>query len=205
MAALLVVAVAAAAAPAEAAEPPPVRSLLEQRFDKVVPQSYDLSCGAASLATLLNYQHGDPVTEVEIALGLMAEEVYVENPLLVRLQEGFSLADLKRFVDARGYRGKGLGRLTFDHLLERAPIIVPIRLDGYSHFVVFRGVVAGPRDDARVLLADPSVGNRTLSRDAFEAAWPDYGELGKVGFIVERRDGRPPPDRLAVGRAGLDS
>jgi hypothetical protein len=65
-------------------------------------QEWDLSCGAAALTTLLNYQHGDQVTEKEVANALMRREEYVRNPLLIKSRDGFSLADLKRYVDARG-------------------------------------------------------------------------------------------------------
>ena len=48
-----------AGAPSLAAEPrPPVRSLLEIRRSGVVVQKFDISCGAAALATILRYQHG---------------------------------------------------------------------------------------------------------------------------------------------------
>ena len=180
-----------AAAEAPPARPPAVLSLLEQRQSLMVMQGWDYSCGAASLATLLNFQHGDPVSEREIALGLMAREEYVANPIIVNLRQGFSLADLKLYVDARGYRGRGLGRLDLDTLLERAPAMVPIIVNGSSHFVVFRG-----QRGNRVLLADPLFGNRTMTVDQFLAAWPDQGEFGRVGFIVERLDGFPPPNRL---------
>ncbi len=174
------------------AEPPPVLSLLEQRHDLVVLQGWDYSCGAASLATLLNFQHGDPVSEREIALGLMAREEYVANPILVNLRQGFSLADLKIYVDDRGYHGRGIGRLDLEELIDRAPAIVPIIVNGSSHFVVFRG-----RRGNRVLLADPLFGNRTMTTDQFQAAWPEHEKFGRVGFVVERVDGLPPPNRLA--------
>lgn len=48
-----------------------VRSLLEMRRERVVIQEGDLSCGAAALATILNFQHKDPVNEREIAIALM--------------------------------------------------------------------------------------------------------------------------------------
>jgi|GEM_PF-886570 len=168
-----------------------VVSLLEQRERLVVMQGWDYSCGAASLATLLNFQHGDPVTEREIAMGLMARPEYVENPFIVNLRQGFSLADLKLYVDARGYRGRGFGRISLDGLVDRAPAMVPIMVNGSSHFVVFRG-----RRANRVLLADPLFGNRTMTIEQFLAAWPDYGDHGRVAFVVERLDGLPPPNRL---------
>ena len=170
---------------------PPVRSLFELRQENVVLQQFDLSCGAAALATILNYQHGDPVAELEIATGMMGRAEYLASPTLVRVRQGFSLLDLKRFVDGRGYNGVGLGQLDFEHLLSRSPIIVPINTHGYQHFVVFRGALGN-----RVLLADPAFGNRTMLRSAFEHAWIDFAEFGHVGFVVERRDGLIPPSQL---------
>jgi predicted double-glycine peptidase len=110
----------------------------------------------------------------------------------VRSRQGFSLLDLKRFVERRGYRGIGLGRLGTDDLVARAPAIVPVNLLGYSHFVVFRGMLEG-----NVLLADPAYGNRTMPRERFERAWIEDAKLGRMAFVVARRDGRPPPNRLA--------
>ena len=170
----------------------PVRSLLEMRQDRVVVQEWDLSCGAAALATLLNHQHGDPVSEREIAKGLIEREEYLAEPLLVRARHGFSLLDLKRYVEKRGYRGMGYGQLTLADLLERAPMIVPVRFKGYNHFVVFRGARGN-----RVLLADPAFGNYTMLAPNFEDAWLDYGKFGKVGFAVARPEEATPPNQLA--------
>ncbi len=169
----------------------PVKSLLEMRRENVVVQDFDLSCGAAALATLLTYQHGDPVSEREVARGLIRREEYLANPELVQMRQGFSLLDLKRYVDQRGYEGVGYGRLAFTDLIDLAPIMVPVSFTGYSHFVVFRGVVGN-----RVVLADPAWGNRTMPVAAFEDAWLEYPESGKVGFVVARRDGSAPPSRL---------
>lgn len=176
---------------AAAEREPIVRSLLEMRRDKVVVQQWDLSCGAAALATLLNYQHGDFVTEKEIAKSLIQREEYIANPALVRAREGFSLFDLKRYVDQRGYEGIGYGKLELPEIIDRAPVMVPVNLKGYNHFVIFRGIGGN-----RVLLADPAWGNRTMPIEKFEKAWIDYPQFGKVGFIVRRRDGEPPPNLL---------
>ena len=169
----------------------PVTSLLEIRKQNVATQEWDLSCGAAALATILNYQHGDPVSEREIATRMMGRTEYLENPMLVNWRLGFSLLDLKRFVDDRGYNGIGLGQLTLEHLVARAPMIVPINVYGYQHFVVFRGMLGN-----RVLLADPAFGNRTMLRSEFDNAWLDFADIGHVGFVVKRRDGLIPPNRL---------
>jgi uncharacterized protein len=170
----------------------PVRSLLEFRQDRVVVQQWDLSCGVAALATLLRYQHGDPVSEKEIALALMQRAEYLEDPELIRARAGFSLLDFARYLEARGYRGIGMGQLTLEDLVAHAPIMVPVNLHGYEHFVVFRGVGGD-----RVLLADPAWGNRTMRVERFEAAWLAFPELGKVGFTVARLGGAPASNALA--------
>ena len=140
-----------------------VRSLLEIRRENIVMQEWDLSCGAAALTTLLRYQHGEQLTEKEVALGLIKRDIYLKNPELVKLRQGFSLLDLKRYVDARGYAGLGFGHMTVDDLVRRSPILVPINVFGYNHFVIFRGQLAN-----RVLLADPAWGNRTMTVSEFE-------------------------------------
>jgi uncharacterized protein len=176
---------------ANAAEARIVKSLIEMRRENVVVQQWDLSCGAAALTTVLNFQHHYLVTEKEVATMLMDREEYIKNPILVNLRQGFSLLDLKRYADARGYEGIGYGKLTLDDLIEKAPIIVPINLLGYNHFVVFRGMKGN-----RVLLADPAWGNRTLLIKQFEDAWINLPEIGKVGLVVARTDGVSTPNLL---------
>lgn len=170
----------------------PVKSLLELRQEYVVVQKWDLSCGAAALATLLSYQHGDKVPERKIARALIQRKEYIAEPMLVQIQHGFSLLDLKRYVDDRGYQGVGYGKLTLAGLIKRAPLLVPVNFYGYNHFVVFRGI----RGD-RVLLADPAWGNRTMRIQRFEDAWLLYPEFGKVGFEVVDSEQLPNPNRLA--------
>lgn len=174
------------------AESTPVKTLLELRHQNVIVQKYDLSCGAAALGTLLNFQFGDRISEQEINLGMIRRREYIEHPELVRVRQGFSLLDMKQFVDGRGYEGIGYGQLEMDDLVKLAPIIVPVSPVGYNHFVVFRGVL---RDE--VLLADPAYGNRTMSREKFERVWIDFPELGRVGFIVTRNGKPAPPGALA--------
>jgi predicted double-glycine peptidase len=169
---------------AVAQQPGPVRSLLEIRRANVIVQQWDISCGAAALATVLTYQHGDRVTEKAVAEGMLRRT----DPLRVRVRGGFSLLDLKRYVETRGYTGIGYSTLTIDDLEEFGPTLVPLNLKGYSHFVVFKGVL-----DGRVLVADPAFGNRALSLDRFDDAWVE-----KIGFVVRRKDGTVPQRNMLV-------
>jgi len=170
----------------------PVTSLLEFRQRNMVIQEWDLSCGAAALATVLRYQHGLDVTEKEIAASLVNRPEYIQNPELLRIKQGFSLLDLKRYVDARGFVGDGFGRLELEDLLEMAPVLIPVRLQGYNHFVVFRGIAS-----RRVLVADPAWGNRILMVDDFMKAWIELPDLGRVGFTVTSDAGDASENRLA--------
>jgi len=174
---------------------PPVKSLLELRTHGVIVQQFDLSCGAATLATVLNFQFSDRVTEKQVAQGLMRRREYVEHPELVRARQGFSLLDLKHYVDNRGYRGVGYGKLELKDLMRLAPVIVAVSPIGYNHFVVFRGQLGG-----QVLLADPAFGNESMSVDKFQRIWINFPAVGRVGFIVTK-NGRP----ASPGQLGLQA
>src|SRR5204863_8255960 len=98
---------------------------------------------------------------------------------------GFSLLDLKRYASARGFQADGYTGVSLADLVKLGPSIVPLELDGYPHFVVFRA-----RSGDRVLIADPAFGNRSVEVELFEKAWQ------KIAFVVERRGGNKPPSRL---------
>lgn len=162
----------------------PVTSLQESRNQHVVRQEWDLSCGAAALATVLTYQHSDPVPEKAIAEAMLRRT----DPLTVRVKGGFSLFDLKRYVQSRGFDGTGYQGLDLAALQQLGPTITPVNLGDYNHFVVFRGVVGD-----KVLIADPAFGNRTLDRETFERGW-----LGRIGFVVRDPRATPGAGRLSV-------
>ena len=145
-------------------------------------QKFDLSCGAAALATLLNSEHGERLSERQVAIGLMKRGEYIDNPHLVQYRQGFSLLDLKRYVATRGYAGVGYGNLTWEDLQQLAPVMIPVNILGYNHFVIFQGTERGD-----VRLVDPAWGNRKMSTGEFRDAWIEYPRLGKVGFVVQRK------------------
>jgi len=151
----------------------PIRSLQEIRHQGVVIQKWDTSCGAAALATVLTYSLNDPVSEHEVAGGMLR----MTEPLKVKYRGGFSYLDMKRFAELRGYKGQGYRDLTLDSLLQFDSPIVPIVQYGNPHFVVVRGLDRKGRLD----IADPSFGNRTLSVEAFTALW-----TSRIGFVVTR-------------------
>lgn len=162
----------AAVAPVSDAIAEPVRSLLEIRREGVVVQQWDISCGAAALATVLTYALKDPVSEKSVAEGMLRRT----DPLRVKVRGGFSLLDMKRFAESRGHTAAGFRNVTFDELVRMQNPIVPISEHGDPHFVVVRGL-----RDGKVDVADPGFGNRVMSIERFSAAWEEG-----IAFVVTR-------------------
>lgn len=140
-----------------------VQSMVDLKFKKVVRQGYDVSCGAAAVATLLKYYWGQKaVTEKHVI------EAMIELGNKEAIQKyGFSLLEIKRFAEeegyvSRGYRLKGIG------ILQRlkVPAITLVNVRGYAHFVVVKGTA-----DGYVFVADPAFGNRTVPVREFDKEW----------------------------------
>ncbi len=173
-----------------------LKSLKAMRDANLVRQHSDYSCGAAALATILRYGFGDEVTEQDILTDLFDSLSKDEKAL--RRKKGFSLLDLQKVAQARGYKAAGF-RLTPEYLPKLGgPVIVFVEPRGYKHFVVLRGVKAD-----RVYLADPSSGNIRMPGYQFLTEWLD--ETGKgIIFVVEPMDGLPSGNaRLTVPIDGL--
>ncbi|WP_322997809.1 C39 family peptidase [Castellaniella sp.] len=137
---------------------PGIESVRERAFSRTVHQQYDFSCGSAAVATLLTYQYNDPVSEQDVF-----QDMWDHGDQGKIRQEGFSLLDIKRFLDARGYESNGY-EVPIDKLVENSvPAIMLISDHGYNHFVVVKGL-----SKDRVLLGDPSAGARLMSRQDFQ-------------------------------------
>lgn len=143
-------------------------SLKELRFKNTIRQEHDFSCGSAALATLLTYHYDDPVTEEEVF------KTMFERGNKEKIQhEGFSLLDMKRYLEANGYRADGY-ITTLDKVSRVGmPVIVLINNGGYLHFVVVKGI-----NEEKVLVGDPATGTRTIPRSEFETIW------NKLVFVV---------------------
>ena len=146
------------------------------------------------------YGFGETVTERQLLIKLF--DLLPEEEETVTRSEGFSLLDLQRVAQARGYSAQGF-RLEPDQLaLLGGPVIVFIEPRGYRHFAVLRGV----RGD-RVHLADPARGNIRMPAYTFLEDWlQDDGTgdhlRGRAGDrssrrqnTIEPRPGGAPPTR----------
>jgi uncharacterized protein len=139
----------------------PVTTLKELRFRRVVKQSYDFSCGSAAVATLLTYHYNRPVLEQSVLQAMFA----VGDQEKIK-KEGFSMLDMKKYLESLGYRVDGY-QVGLDKVAAVGiPGIVLIKTKGYLHFVVLKGVRG-----RQVLLGDPALGTKFMSRERFEEVW----------------------------------
>jgi predicted double-glycine peptidase len=138
-----------------------VVSYRDQRFNHVVRQQTDFSCGAAALTTLLKYAYGMDVTEREVFFGMYA----VSDPAILQ-QRGFSLLDMKRYLDSIGMQGVGYRIKESELYRIKVPVIVLLNIGGYEHFVVMRKALP-----TGVYVADPALGNRQIALSSFMHDW----------------------------------
>src|SRR3546814_18136425 len=68
------------------------------------------SCGSASVATLLTYHYETPLAEA-----VVFEEMFVRGDQAKIQAEGFSMLDIKQFLDRRGLESDGF-RMSLDKI-----------------------------------------------------------------------------------------
>ena len=154
----------------------PVESMREARFRHLVPQHTDYSCGAASLATILRYAYSLDADETTVIEGMMG----VSDPDVV-YERGFSLLDIKRYVESLGMRGRGY-QVDEERLRSlRVPGIVLMDVAGFRHFVVLKQVHGDT-----VEVGDPMLGNRSIPVDEFMESWPSRAVFVVIGSDFDR-------------------
>lgn len=139
----------------------PVTSVVERKFDGIIRQRYDFSCGSAALATLLRYHYDLAVQEDDAFRGMWARG---DREQIRRV--GFSLLDMKRWLASHRLSADGY-KVSLDKIAATGvPGIALIAVKNYRHFVVVKGVQGD-----EVLLGDPSSGLTVMPRVEFEGAW----------------------------------
>ncbi len=138
-----------------------VNSIRESKFLTTIPQQYDYSCGSAALATLLTHHYENPTTERRVF-----DAMWEHGDKTKIRREGFSLLDMKSYLQKRGYKADGF-YLSLDKLHKLGvPAIALIDRKGYKHFVVIKGV-----EKQHVLLGDPALGAKIVARKEFKDMW----------------------------------
>lgn len=137
------------------------KSLQEKGWDRVIRQEYDFSCGSAAVATLLTYHYQRDTTEAEVF------ETMIRAGDAEKIQRyGFSMLDMKQYLDGRGLNADGF-RISLDDFIRiGVPAITMVNTAGYKHFVVVKGI-----DDDNILVGDPAAGTLVVTREQFEQLW----------------------------------
>jgi len=156
-----------------------VKSWKALRDERVIKQDLDYSCGAASLATLLNEYYGQAVTEDQLLAAMDTGDLMA------------SFDDMQQAVPQFGFRAAGVS-VSYEQLTKlKVPVIVYLKHRKDDHFSVLRGI-----DESTAWLADPSLGNRTYSRWQFLDMWDTRTDVqegtklkGKV-LLVFPADGK---------------
>ncbi|WP_199770141.1 C39 family peptidase [Helicobacter mesocricetorum] len=137
-----------------------VKSYKELRDEKIIKQDLDYSCGAASLATILTFYYDKEISEEEI---------------LKAMDKGdnkSSFEDMAKALAGFGFKAQGFAA-SFEQLSRlKIPVVVYLKHRKSDHFSVIRGI-----NERIVWLADPSLGNRTLSKEQFLAMYDTRGEF----------------------------
>ena len=159
--------------------PEPVQMFPNQyyKYQHIVHQAFDYSCGSAALTTILQFHLGLAVSEKDAMEGML--EHGEKDKIIAR--RGFSLLDMKRYVATLGSDSGGFRADMNDLAHLDQPAIVPIDYAGFKHFVVVKGI-----RDGKVYVADPSAGNIAFSVTEFAGLW-DKGTL----FVIYPSKTRP--------------
>lgn len=137
------------------------KTLSESRFRSVVRQKFDFSCGSAAVATILTYHYDHPIEEKDVL-----DAMYAKGDQAKIRKEGFSLLDMKNYLNSIGYKAEGYKESLSKLARVGIPAIVLVNRGGYLHFVVIKGVTKD-----KVSIGDPALGLRIYDRDEFEKMW----------------------------------
>jgi predicted double-glycine peptidase len=161
----------------------PVVSLREARFQTIILQKYDYSCGSAALASLLTFHYGRPTTEEAVFKAMFAAG---DQQKIQR--EGFSLLDMKTYLAQLDLVADGF-KVGLDRIAELGvPVITLINTGGYRHFVIIKGM-----DADEIVLGDPAQGVIIVKKEQFKPVWSGVALIirneasrGRENFNLQR-------------------
>ncbi|EGJ6988505.1 peptidase C39 [Campylobacter upsaliensis] len=152
-----------------------VKSYQEIKNEKVIRQNYEESCGAASLATLINILDDSNLTELDLLKAMSGQQLYTDM---------VSFADLNDAVKKLGFQSKSykIDRKILESIIS-VPILVKIEDDPrFPHFVV---IINHKGNYLQIL--DPSYGEYINSKREFYSVWDRYKKGGFALIINPKK------------------
>ena len=144
----------------EAARPIRPMSYLALRYEATIPQAFDYTCGASSVATILTYYLDRPTTEAEV-IGALRKR-YSIGEIAKRRETGLSFDDLIFAAHQLGYSAEGAHIVSNELRKLEGPVIVHLDKGKFQHFAVLRLV-----GDGVFYLSDPVVGQVAMGSTEF--------------------------------------
>ncbi|EAJ1957376.1 peptidase C39 [Campylobacter upsaliensis] len=152
-----------------------VKSYQEIKNEKVIRQNYEESCGAASLATLINILDDSNLTELDLLKAMSGQQLYTNM---------VSFADLNDAVKKLGFQSKSykIDRKILESIIS-VPILVKIEDDPrFPHFVVIIN-----HKGNYLQIFDPSYGEYISSKREFYSVWDRYNKGGFALIINPKK------------------
>ncbi|WP_270980000.1 cysteine peptidase family C39 domain-containing protein [Campylobacter helveticus] len=152
-----------------------VKSYQEIKNEKVIRQNYEESCGAASLATLINILDDSNLTELDLLKAMSGQQLYTDM---------VSFADLNDAVKKLGFQSKSykIDRKILESIIS-VPILVKIEDDPrFPHFVVIIN-----HKGNYLQIFDPSYGKYISSKREFYSVWDRYKKGGFALIINPKK------------------
>ena len=152
-----------------------VKSYQEIKNEKVIRQNYEESCGAASLATLINILDDSNLTELDLLKAMSGQQLYTDM---------VSFADLNDAVKKLCFQSKSykIDRKILESIMS-VPILVKIEDDPrFPHFVVIIN-----HKGNYLQIFDPSYGEYISSKREFYSVWDRYNKGGFALIINPKK------------------
>ncbi|MCR8708467.1 C39 family peptidase [Campylobacter sp. RM5063] len=156
-----------------------VKSYQEIKNERVIRQTYEQSCGASSLATLLNILDDKKFDELKLLQTMSGQKLYTDM---------VSFADLSDAVKKLGYESNSyqINRESLDKLVN-IPMLVKIEDDPcFPHFVV---IINHKGNCLQVL--DPSHGEYISSKSQFFSIWDRYNKGSYALIVAPKKELKP--------------
>ena len=142
-----------------------VKSFKELKYKNVVQQTFEESCGASSLATLMN------LYDINITERDLIDDLNTSNMV--------NFLDLTTISQKNGFKAKGynITKEVFEQL--RIPVIARVlRHKEYPHFIVVQNL-----EGDFILSLDPNNGKRIITKNEFYSVW-NSDDNGHILIVV---------------------
>lgn len=166
------------------------RSFTARKFDGVIGQTADFTCGAASVATILTFYWNRPTSEIEVLKIIRSR--YTDEQWKSREGNGVSFDDLIFAAGKLRFEAAG-AELSIDDLPKlAAPVILHLDKGKFQHFSVLRKAASDV-----FYMADSIVGQIVLTQTDLRSQY-----TGKALAIAKKKADLPSRSTLEAVRDG---